>query len=210
MSAFHDIRLPLKLARGAVGGPERQTDVVGLANGREVRLASLANSRRRWELAGALRSLDELALLTAFFEARLGRLHAFRFRDPADHKSCAPSAVPGPGDQLLGTGDGSRTGFALVKHYGDAAGTHARPIRLPDPASVRILVGTAELAASGFSVAVPAGTVTLAVPPPAGVPVKAGFVFDVPVRFDTDRLDVALDAFDAGRLVSVPLVEVVL
>lgn len=210
MSAFHDIRLPLKLARGAVGGPERQTDVIGLANGREVRIASLAGSRRRWELASALRSLDELAVLTAFFEARLGRLHAFRFRDPADHKSCAPSAIPGPGDQLLGTGDGSRTSFDLVKHYGDAAGSQPRPIRLPDPASVRVQVGATELAPGSFTVAVPAGTVTLVTAPPVGVPVKAGFVFDVPVRFDTDRLDVALDAFDAGRLVSVPLVEVVL
>lgn len=210
MTAFHDIRLPLKLARGAVGGPERQTDVVALANGREVRIASLAASRRRWELAGALRSLDELALLTAFFEARLGRLHAFRFRDPADHKSCVPSGTPGPADQLLGVGDGVRTSFALVKHYGDAAGSHARPILLPDPATVRVKVGDAELAAGGFTVAVPAGTVTLANPPPMGVAVRAGFVFDVPVRFDTDRLDVALDAFDAGRLVSVPLVEVML
>ena len=39
-------------------------------------------------------------------------------------------------------------------------------------------------------------------------PVTAGFQFDVPVRFDTDRLDVTLEGFAAGRVVAAPLIEV--
>jgi uncharacterized protein (TIGR02217 family) len=208
VSAFHDIRLPLKLARGAVGGPERLTEVIPLASGQETRITAHAHSRRRWELASAMRSLDELATLTAFFEARLGRLHTFRFRDPADHRSCLPSQVPGPQDQLLGTGDGIRTRFELVKRYGDEAGATDRPVTLPVAGSVRISVAGQELPAGAFTVEPLTGIVVLAVAPSPGAAVRAGFLFEVPVRFDCDRLDLALDAHEAGRLVSVQLVEV--
>jgi uncharacterized protein (TIGR02217 family) len=40
------------------------------------------------------------------------------------------------------------------------------------------------------------------------VAVRAGFLFDVPVRFAEDRLDVAGAAFAAGEAPSVPVVEV--
>lgn len=43
---------------------------------------------------------------------------------------------------------------------------------------------------------------------PASGAVRAGFEFDVPVRFDTDRIDIDLAQFDAGRIPSIPLVEV--
>lgn len=208
MSAFHNISFPLKLARGAVGGPERVTEIVALANGREVRNTCLARSRRRWEVGSAIRNLDDLADVTAFFEARLGRLHGFRFSDPADHKSCRPSQLPQPFDQLLGTGNGSQKTFQLQKTYGDAAGSTVRPIHLPVFGSVRVGVGTAELSASAFSVDSQTGLLTLSSAPAAGQPVRAGFCFDTPVRFDSDRLDIAHDAFEAGRVISLALVEI--
>jgi uncharacterized protein (TIGR02217 family) len=46
--------------------------------------------------------------------------------------------------------------------------------------------------------------------PAAGQPVRAGFCFDTPVRFDSDRLDIAHDAFEAGRVISLALVEILL
>ncbi|OYU78640.1 MAG: glycoside hydrolase family 24 [Alphaproteobacteria bacterium PA3] len=210
MSAFHNIGFPLKLARGAVGGPERVTEIVALANGREVRNTCLSRSRRRWEVGSAIRNLDDLAEVTAFFEARLGRLHVFRFSDPADHKSCRPSQSPQPFDQLLGTGNGSQKTFQLQKTYGDAAGSTVRPIHLPVLGSVRVGVGTAELSASAFSVDSQTGLLTLSTAPAAGQPVRAGFYFDTPVRFDSDRLDIAHDAFEAGRVISLALVEILL
>ncbi len=101
MSAFHDVSFPLKLARGAVGGPSRITEIFELGDGREARNTSFSASRRRWEVGSAIRSLDELAQITAFFEARRGKLHGFRFRDPADFKSCTPSAAITPLDQVI-------------------------------------------------------------------------------------------------------------
>jgi uncharacterized protein (TIGR02217 family) len=44
--------------------------------------------------------------------------------------------------------------------------------------------------------------------PAIGAAVTAGFHFDVPVRFDTDYLEVDLSAFAAGMIPKIPLVEI--
>lgn len=210
MNGFHNVSFPLRLARGGVGGPTRRTEIFELGDGREARNTAFAGSRRQWEVGSAIRSLDELAQITAFFEARRGRLHAFRFRDPADHKSCAPSAAISPFDQLLGIGDGTTKAYQLVKAYGDAAATYVRPISKPVVGSVRVGRGGSEVPASEYSLDASNGLITFVLPPAQGMQVRAGFAFDTPARFDADKLDVALDAFDAGRVVSLSLIEVAL
>jgi uncharacterized phage protein (TIGR02218 family) len=67
-----------------------------------------------------------------------------------------------------------------------------------------VAVNGTELAPGAFSVDATTGLVTLGVAPAAGVTVTAGFVFDVPVRFDTDRIEVNLAAFEAGAIPSIP------
>lgn len=110
---FDEVTIPARLAFGSTGGVERKTEVVELASGHERRSTPWAMGRRRYLVGAGLRSLDDMAVLTAFFEARQGRLRGFRFRDFADYKSCAPSGVVSAGDQVIGSGDGVRTGFAL-------------------------------------------------------------------------------------------------
>ncbi|MBW7922822.1 MAG: DUF2460 domain-containing protein [Rubellimicrobium sp.] len=133
--AFHEVRFPENISRGARGGPERRTQVVELGSGDEERNASWADSRRRYDVSYGIRRADDLAAVVAFFEARGGRLHGFRFKDWADWKSCLPSGTPAATDQLLGTGDGSTTDFALVKHYASGAQSWPRP-RPCSPASM--------------------------------------------------------------------------
>ncbi|MBY0562886.1 MAG: DUF2460 domain-containing protein [Hyphomonadaceae bacterium] len=210
MSAFHEVLLPLPFALGASGGPERRVDVVTLGSGREARNTPWAHSRRRYDIGGAVRTLSELSTLIGFFEARRGKLHGFRFRDPFDHKSCAPSATPAFADQSVGAGDGVRTVFALVKRYGTGDAAYVRPIAKPVAASVMIGVAGVQLSTGAFSVNTTSGDVTLATPPASGAAVTAGFLFDTPVRFDVERLDMTLDGFGAGRAPSVPLVEILL
>ncbi len=72
--AFHEVRLPLRLALGASGGPYRRTDVVALSNGGEVRNARWADARRRFDVGTGLRAIEDLQTLVAFFEARCGQL----------------------------------------------------------------------------------------------------------------------------------------
>ena len=208
MSEFHEARLPARLAFGCAGGVEWRTEIVTLASGGEQRTSPWARGRRRYLIATAARPLDEVAELLAFFEARRGRLAGFRFRDPADCKSCAPSAQPTATDQAIGTGDGSRKTFQLIKAYGAGATVLSRPIAKPVAGTVKVAVAGSALAAGAFSVDAASGLVTLAAAPAAGQAVTAGFEFDTPVRFDADRLDVTLEGFSAGRVSACALVEV--
>ena len=208
MSAFHEARLPARLAFGCTGGVERRTQVTTLGSGFERRSSPWAQGRRRYLIGTAVRPLDDAAALVAFFEARRGRLHGFRFRDPADCTSCAPSLTPAGPDQAIGTGDGARKVFALAKTYGDGAGAVVRPIAKPVAGTVRIAVAGLALGAGAFAVDAATGLVTLVAAPAAGAAVTAGFEFDTPVRFDGDRIDVTLESFNAARVGAVALVEV--
>ncbi len=206
MPAFHEVTFPLDIALGASGGPERRTDVVLLGSGAEERNARWAHSRRRYDAGYGVKSLAGLQAVVAFFEERRGRLHGFRFRDRLDHASAQPGAAPSPVDQPIGMGDGETSVFALAKRYGAGETAYVRPIVKPVAGSVRVAVDGEETFA--FDLDAVTGRVTLAEPPPDGSSVTAGFLFDVPVRFDTDRLDVNLTSFAAGEIPSIPLVEI--
>lgn len=204
--AFHEVRFPEAIGRRARGGPERRVQVVALASGREERNASWADSRRRYDVSYGIRRADDLAAVVAFWEARGGRLHGFRFRDWADYKSCPPSQTPAATDQPLGTGDGATTVFQLVKVYASGAQSWTRAIRKPVADTVTVAVDGAPQAA-GWSVDPTTGLVTFAAPPAPGAVLTAGFAFDVPVRFEAEALDVTLDIERLGSIDSIPLLE---
>jgi uncharacterized protein (TIGR02217 family) len=205
--AFHEIRFPDNISRGARGGPERRTQIVELASGEEERNASWTNSRRRYDAAYGIRRTDDLAAVVAFFEARNGSLYGFRWKDWGDYKSCLPSAVPAATDQTIVTGDGTTTAFQLVKAYSSGAQTWSRSITKPVAGTVTVaLDGGAQ--ASGWSVDTTTGQITFTTAPASGVIISAGFEFDVPVRFDTDQLDVTHDIERLGSITSIPLIEV--
>ena len=205
--AFHEVRFPDDISRGARGGPERRTQIVELASGDEERNASWANSRRRYDVAYGIRRADDLAAVVAFFEGRNGRLHGFRFKDWGDHKSCLPSGTPSPTDQAIGTGDGATTAFQLMKRYASGSQTWLRTITKPVAVTVRVAFDGAEQL-GGWTVDTTTGVLTFDTAPAEGVAVTAGFAFDVPVRFDTDVLDVTLDLERLGSITSIPLLEI--
>lgn len=202
--AFHAVRFPLDVALGARGGPERKTDVVTLASGREQRNGRWQHSRRRYNAGYGVKSRADMAAVLAFFEERRGRLHGFLWRDGLDYSS--GGAVPGALDQAIGVGDGTTTAFQLTKRYGASFDPYLRPITRPVAGSVKVAVAGVELM-SGWAVDVATGVVTFTSAPATGAAVTAGFLFDVPVRFDTDRLDVELTSFDGAEVPAIPLVE---
>ena len=106
---------------------------------------------------------------------------------------------------MIGEGDGERTAFELVKTYGSAHAPYAPAIAKPVAGSVTIAVD-GETLADGWSVDTTSGVVTFDTAPAADAVITAGFRFDVPVRFDTDRLDVNLTSFAAGDIPAIPLV----
>lgn len=210
MSDFHEIRFPLDVSLNGRGGPERRTEVVTLGSNREARNARWAHSRRRYEAGYGVKSLAQLAQVIEFFEERRGRLYGFRWRDRADHASCAPGATPAPTDQTLGAGDGMRATFQLVKTYGGAFSAYTRTISKPVAGSVRVAVDGAEIPPALFDVDPTTGVLTFApgqIPAPGEI-VTAGYFFDVPVRFDTDFLEIDMQAFEAGVIPKIPIIEI--
>jgi uncharacterized protein (TIGR02217 family) len=204
---FHEIRFPTAVAFHSSAGPERKTEIVTLGSGFEERNAVWANSRRRFDAGYGVKSLDDLAAVIAFFEARNGRLYAFRFKDWSDFKSCTPGSVPLPLDQAIGTGDGHTTAFQLAKLYASGPASWTRVIKKPVAATVRIAIAGSERT-SGFTVDVTSGLVSFTTAPAGGAAITAGFEFDTPARFDSDTLSVNLTNFRAGDIAHIPLVEV--
>lgn len=205
---FHEVRFPASLSFGSVGGPERRTNIVTLANGFEERNTPWAHSRRRYDAGLGMRSLDDVETLISFFEARRGQMYGFRWKDWSDFKSGGASADVQFEDQPLGVGDGHTRVFALTKTYRSGNVTYARPITKPVTGTVRVGVEQDELfEAVGYEVDTATGLITLATPPGEGQSVSAGFEFDVPVRFDTDRIQTSAASFQAGDVPNVPVVE---
>lgn len=207
--AFHEIRFPANLSFGSTGGPERRTEIVTLANGYEERNTPWAHSRRRYDAGAGLRSLDDVETLIAFFEARSGQLHGFRWKDWSDHKSCLPSAVPSHGDQPIGEGDGLTTVFQLQKTYVSGLQSYVRPIHKPVAGTVRVAIANdPKIESLEYSVNVETGEISFVLPPDSGARITAGFEFDVPVRFGTDAILTSVASFQAGEVPSVPVVEI--
>lgn len=203
MSGFHEVQFPILLALGAIGGPERQTEIITLASGKEVRNAKWAGSRRRWDVGGAITDIARLQELISFFEARAGRLYGFRFRDPIDFSSALPGQTIRFDDQLLGTGDGETLIFQLQKHQYDVA----REITKPVPGTVVIGIDGLQFE-TGWTVDLSNGLIKFETAPPLGSALTAGFEFDCPVRFESDQIQAVIEAFGAGRIASVGLVEI--
>jgi len=207
--SFHEVRFPTAIALGSSGGPMRRTEVVTLASGFEERNAVWAHSRRRYDAGYGVKTLDDLHAVISFFEARMGRLHGFRWKDHADFKSGAPGAAVSDTDQPLGAGDGVSTQFSLVKVYSSGGTDYVRPIRKPvAPTVVVAMDGASQNEGIDFTLDALTGTVSFVAPPAPGAVLTAGFEFDVPARFDTDRLAIDLSQFEAGMVPNVPIIEV--
>ncbi|PCI04342.1 MAG: glycoside hydrolase family 24 [Hyphomicrobiales bacterium] len=212
-TGFHEVRFPTDIARGAIGGPLRNTQIVALASGHEQRNTRWAHSRRKYNVGYGMKTLDDLYQVISFFEQRRGKLYGFRFRDAFDFKSCSPGDTISAQDQDIGTGDGTATSFALRKTYGTGISAYVRIIGKPVAGTVEIEVGGApQVLDTDFTLDPTSGAIEF-LPgsiPPDGETISAGFEFDVAVRFDVDEITVNLRAFQAGDIPSIPLVEVLL
>lgn len=206
MLVIDPVELPSKFTRRATGGPVRLTEVVTLADGREERNQVWRNSRRRWSLGGVIQTGDELDEIVEFYQARDGAARGFLWKEHTDFRSSRLGEAITRTDQVLGTGDGSETAFQLVKRYGSGGSAYDRPIRRPVAGTV--VVGLDGAATTAFTLDEETGIVTMNAAPGVGVEVTAGFEFRVPVRFETDALEIGLELIAEGTGFDVPVVEV--
>jgi len=204
VTPFDDVLYPFALGRSTAVGPEFSTSIAVTASGHERRNSLWADARVHFDVGPGIRSESELSQLLAFFRARRGAARGFRIMDPFDHSSNAMTGTPTMLDQLLGVGDGARADFPLVKTYGEGPDPQVRPITRARSDTLLVSVGGALV--SGWSL-LPQGVLRLASAPAAGTEVRAGFLFDVPVRFAEDRIDISGVNFAAGEAPSIPLIE---
>ncbi|MCB2081363.1 MAG: DUF2460 domain-containing protein [Hyphomicrobiales bacterium] len=197
-ASFEEIQFPDDIAYGSSGGPAYSTDVVVLASGHEQRNINWSSARARYNVAHGVKTQTQLDALIAFFRARQGRAMGFRFKDWTDFSATA---------QVIGTGDGATTQFQLVKTYTSGSVTHTRTITKPVSGTVTVYLDAVEQT-SGVTVDTTTGIITFSSAPSGSVVVTADFEFDVPVRFDTDRLSASLDSYGSYSWLDIPLIEV--
>lgn len=207
---FHRVRLPTG-SYGSSGGPTFDNAVVDTRSGRRYVVSGRDQPIHRYNIANQVKSHEAVAAIRAFHTARGGRANGFLHRDMHDCTSNPTNptfaASPGTADQRLGYGDGSRVLFQLSKTYASGPTALTRVVRKPVVATVRVWVAGVELSSSAFAVNEDTGVATLASAPTLGQEVRASFEFDVPVAFEEDSIDAALDSFGTASVDDIGLVE---
>jgi len=195
--AFDEVRLPDNVERGAKGGPRFKTTVLPLASGFEKRNIDWAEARGDWDVGYGIDTKENLEAVIAFFWARQGRARGFRFKDWSDFEIEAGN---------IGTGDGAETAFQVRKQYVSGLVTYNRLItKLVSGTLTVYFDGVEQL--SGYTVDNDTGIITFAPAVPNNVVITVDAQFDVPVRFDTDKLDVSMEVFNAGEVNNIPIIE---
>lgn len=205
VQAFDDVLYPFPLGTSTSVRPEFSTSVLVTASGHERRNSLWSDARMHYDVGPGIRSEGELSQLIGFFRARRGAARGFRLSDPLDFSSNQMTGTPTMTDELLGIGDGLTADFPLVKRYGIGDEPQVRRITRPRAESLTISVGGQ---VSSDWTLLEGGIIRFSIAPPVGVEVRAGFLFDVPVRFEEDAIDVSGFNFAAGEAPSIPLVEI--
>ncbi|MEM1194803.1 MAG: TIGR02217 family protein [Pseudomonadota bacterium] len=204
MQAFDDVLYPFALGRSTSVAPEFSTTVTVTTSGHERRNSLWSDARINFDVGPGIRSETELSQLIAFFRARRGPARGFRISDPFDFSTNGMTGTPTMTDQLIGIGDGGQADFQLSKSYGTGEEPQVRPITRP---RLETLVVSLDGNPSFDWTLNAGGRLTFAQAPSVGVEVRAGFLFDVPVRFAEDRIDISGVNFAAGEAPSIPLIE---
>jgi uncharacterized protein (TIGR02217 family) len=194
---FDEVRLPEDIERGSQGGPMFKTTIMDLSSGFEKRNSDWSEQRCSYDVGYGIMTKDDFSLVLKFFYARKGRARGFRFKDWSDFE------MP---KQDIGTGNNVLQDFQLFKTYEDDAASYDRAIRKPVNGTVKVYKNDV-LQTTGYTVAYDTGIVHFNTPVVLGVVVSAECEFDVPVRFDSDKMEVNVQTFEAGSIPQIPIIE---
>lgn len=223
--AFHEVRFPTDISYGSTFGPEFSTDVVTMKNGSEQRNINWSQTRCSGNAVHNIRTEDQFQRLLAFFRNRKGKAYGFRFKDHSDYRGMF---------EYIGWGNGATTAFQLYRNYEDVVMNIAdvRKISKPvqgtvhiyflqysdtshvpwqDQANIRTawaigLPPTAEQIGT-WRCDYTSGKITFNAPPPNMCAIISSFEFDVPVRFDTDKMPTSMEALQKYGWSDIPIIE---
>lgn len=197
--SFDEVRLPEDIERGARGGPSFNTTVAAIDSGFEKRNINWTRERNNWNLGYGIQDKAGYTRITNFFRLRRGRAYGFRFKDWSDFEIMAGN---------IGTGNNSDTEFQIRKQYTDALRTYNRPIQKIVAGSYTVFVNSVEQTeVTNYSIDLNTGVVTFTSAPGNGLPITITCEFDIPVRFDTDEMDLDIQLIEAGQVPNIPIVE---
>jgi uncharacterized protein (TIGR02217 family) len=194
---FDDVRLPPDVERGSHGGPEFKTIILTADSGKEWSNEKWRYPKVRWSISYGIDGPEVFRAILAFFRARRARARHFRFKDWSDYSAT---------NQTLGVGNGTRTAFQCIKVY-DGPVPSQRTIYLPILSTLKVYKNGVLVSSSLYTLGTPTGIITFTTAPASGVTVTADFEFDIIVRFDVDKIDVAMIWDQAGSINEIPIVE---
>ena len=205
--AFHDVRLPEEVERGASGGPRFNTTVMTLSSGFEKRNINWSKVRGEWDVGYGIQKKDDFSLVMDFFYARQGKAHSFRFKDWSDYE--IGDATDITTRQSIGTGDGVDTTFQINKTYTSGGVTYSRDVNKIVAATLSVWVNDVlQTITTNYTIDLLTGIITFVAAPTDTHDIEVICQFDMAVRFDVDALDVNVVTFDAGAIPNLPVVEV--
>lgn len=176
--------------------PMFSTTMVEVASGDESANQNWANALHQFRLPQAVRCHETFEALRNHWYCVGGPARLWPFRDPLDFAS-VPLAQANveptisAADQAIGEGDGATTEWQLIKTYSSGPLSYVREIQLPIVSTVVVLIGGLLPAVAvggpyGISAEREGGVVTITPAVQDGLAITAGFLFDVPVRFEQD------------------------
>lgn len=172
----------------------------------------------RYQLPEAVREQDIFEGIRDHWLVMRGPVHTWPFRDPLDFASVAllaPNTVPAVTglDQVCGTGDGFSLVFQLKKTYTRGVQTYTRDIFHPVVSTTIVTVAGADPAtfspAMTYTVDRLTGEIEFSYAPSPGQIIRAGYLYDVEVRFEADdSFDGVVRTFGLGGFADLTFVEV--
>ena len=217
---FHEVLFPESITYGSRGGLSHDTRVIQLDGASEERI-SRRGVRREFNAKFGIKTLADLRAVQRFIRLREGATNGFRYKDWNDYASTADGGTLADGaaadtsnqDQVIGTGDGTQKIFQLTKTYTDGVYTKVTNITKPRSGTLKVAWGAvSKTEGVDYSVDTTTGLVTFVSAVTAGVQVKAGYQYEVPVRFmeDADRLlDLSIAAFNSGETPDIGIIELI-
>ncbi len=222
MPVFHETRFPELIAWGARGGPAFNTTVVQFDSGKEQRNQNWTIGRMEWDVSAGVKTQEDLDELVDFFRARRGQAHGFRYKDWSDYLLKQEVLQNSADDTFVG--DGFTVIFNVVRRYEVISpppsssdlnkeirrifklrGGAGDPLSPLTPSEIFRVNGSPVTLSS---VDRDAGTVTFSTAPPVGQVADITSEFDVPARFDTDKMQIEIVDFNAYTIGGIIIKEI--
>lgn len=202
---FMEERFPDCISFSSSGGPGFKTNVVEFDSGIVGTDAEWDRLRANYSVNFEVATPAEIQLVESFFYIAKGRAIGFRFKDWSDYQIV---------QQNIGLGDGTTKDFPLFKRYQSGLQYYDRTITKPRKVSadgtdaILTVDDVIQTLGGDYYINESLGTISLEVTPTAGQIIRVVYMeYDVPVRFDTDELDITFDDFRQLSL-EVPLIEI--